>query len=42
MSGVDVGAPLNVRTQSARHDDSVAVIHAVQPQQIAVLAGPHA
>jgi hypothetical protein len=33
---------LNLSTQSARHDESVAVVHTVQPQQIAVLAGPHA
>ena len=34
------GDTLNLTTQSARHDDSVAVVHAVQPQQVAVLAGP--
>ena len=31
---------LNLNTRSACHDDSVAVVHAVQPQQVAVLAGP--
>jgi hypothetical protein len=35
------GTP-NLSTQSARYDDSVAVVHAVQLQQVAVLAGPHA
>ena len=36
------GGTLDLSTQSARHDDSVSVVHAVQVQQIAVHAGPHA
>src|ERR1035437_3393155 len=35
------GAP-SIWARSPRHDDSVAIVHAVQPQQMAVLSGPHA
>ena len=32
----------SIWAQSPGHDDSVAIVHAVQPQQIAVLSGPQA